>query len=97
MEYIWYGTVIVNFILALIIVFFQRRDPKTVWAWLLVLYFLPLVGFVLYLIIGRNFYCEKKFQNKELEDERQTEACRQESFIELNDFKPPACGSCRRG
>jgi len=87
MAYIWYGAFFFNLILALVIVFFQRRDPKTVWAWLLVLYFLPLIGFVLYLLIGRNFYCEKKFRNKELEDERQTEACRQERFIERNDFK----------
>lgn len=87
MAYIWYGTVAVNFMLALVIVFFQRRDPKTVWAWLLLLYFLPLIGFVLYLFIGRNFYCEKKFYNKGIEDKRQTEACRQENFIERNDFK----------
>ncbi len=86
MAYIWYGAFFFNLILALVIVFFQRRDPKTVWAWLLVLYFLPLVGFVLYLFLGRNFYCERKFKNKMIEDMRVVEAGKQEEMIILNDF-----------
>ena len=28
-----------NLLFAIVIVFFQRRDPKSVWAWLLLLYF----------------------------------------------------------
>jgi len=86
MAYIWYGAFFFNLILALVIVFFQRRDPKTVWAWLLVLYFLPLVGFVLYLFFGRNFYCERKFKNKVIEDMRVVEAGKQDEKIILNDF-----------
>ena len=39
-----------NGVFAIIIVFFQRRDPKSVWAWLLLLYFVPVLGFVLYLL-----------------------------------------------
>ena len=31
-----------NLTLSLIIVFFQRRDPRTVWTWILVLNFLPI-------------------------------------------------------
>jgi len=87
MAYIWYGVFFFNLILALVIVFFQRRDPKTVWAWLLVLCFLPLVGFVLYLFVGRSFYCKKKLKNKGLEDKRRLEASKQEEKIVFNDFK----------
>lgn len=29
----------INLILSVVIVFFQRRDPKAVWTWLLALYF----------------------------------------------------------
>ena len=40
-----------NILLAITIVFFERRDPNTIWAWLLALYFLPVLGFFLYLLI----------------------------------------------
>ena len=40
-----------NFLFAIVIVFFQRREPKSVWAWLLLLYFIPIVGFVFYLLL----------------------------------------------
>ena len=46
--------VVINILLSLVIVFFQRRSPQTVWTWLLfacILY--PILGFVLYLLIGR--------------------------------------------
>jgi len=54
-RYIFALIIVINLILAVFIVFFQRREPKTVWAWLLVLYFLPVVGFVLYLFAGSFF------------------------------------------
>ncbi len=58
-----------NGVFAVIIVFFQRRDPKSVWAWLLVLYFLPGVGFVFYLLLGQDLRKRKMFRIKELEDQ----------------------------
>lgn len=57
-----------NILLAITIVFFERRDPKTIWAWLLVLYFIPVLGFLLYLLIGQDMRKSKMFKNKELED-----------------------------
>lgn len=57
-----------NMIFATIIVFFQRRDPKSVWAWLLLLYFVPIVGFVFYLLLGQDMHKRKMFRAKELED-----------------------------
>lgn len=45
---------IINIVLALVIVFLERRDPSATWAWLLVLFFIPLLGFILYLILGQN-------------------------------------------
>ena len=35
---------IINLVFSILIIFFQRRDPTTVWAWLLLLYFLPGLG-----------------------------------------------------
>ncbi len=51
-EWVMNNLLILNALLAIAIVFFQRRDPKTVWTWLLVLYFIPIAGFVLYLLLG---------------------------------------------
>ncbi len=57
-----------NMLFAIVIVFFQRRDPKSVWGWLLLLYFIPILGFVFYLMLGQDFHKRKMFKIKELED-----------------------------
>ena len=54
--------IIINILFSLLIIFFQRRNPTTVWAWLLLLYFIPVLGFVLYLILGQNFRKERMFK-----------------------------------
>ena len=54
-EFIMDNLVVINILLSLVIVFFQRRSPQTVWTWLLLLYFIPILGFLLYLIIGQDF------------------------------------------
>lgn len=38
-----------------IVIILERRDPAKTLAWLLILIFLPIVGFVLYLTFGRQF------------------------------------------
>ena len=57
-----------NMLFAIVIVFFQRRDPKSVWAWLLLLYFIPVLGFVFYLLLGQDMHKRKMFRIKEVED-----------------------------
>ena len=44
MEHLLY----INLVLSVVIVFFQRRDPKAVWTWLMLLYFIPVFGFFLF-------------------------------------------------
>ena len=68
-----------NMLFATIIVFFQRRDPKSVWAWLLLLYFVPVVGFVFYLLAGQDMHKRKMFKAKEVEDHL-SEAIRQQEY-----------------
>ena len=58
---------IINIILSILIIFFQRRNPTTVWTWLLVLYFIPGLGFILYLVLGQNFHKDRMFRMKEIE------------------------------
>lgn len=71
----------INVLLAVLIVFFQRKNPTTVWAWLLLLYFLPVLGFLLYLVLGQNFHKERMFKMKEIEGEVKYAVRRQEESI----------------
>lgn len=71
----------INIILSLIIIFFQRRSPQTVWTWLLLLYFIPILGFVLYLLIGQDFHKSRMFKAKEIEGELKYAVRRQEENI----------------
>lgn len=91
-ETIWYGIVtsynfvmdnlvFINILLSLIIIFFQRRSPQTVWTWLLLLYFIPILGFLLYLIIGQDFHKNRMFKAKEIEGELKYAVRRQEETI----------------
>ena len=57
-----------NVILAGFVVFFERRNPASSWAWLLVLFFIPLFGFIIYMVFGRNSKREKMFIEKERYD-----------------------------
>ena len=60
---------LINIVFSLLIIFFQRRNPTTVWAWLLLLYFIPGLGFILYLILGQNFRKDRMFKMKDIEGE----------------------------
>ena len=51
----------VNILLSIVIIFRERRQTAQTWAWLLVLLFIPVVGFVLYFFFGRGISKEKKF------------------------------------
>lgn len=77
LQFIFGNLVFFNIIFAIIIVFFQRRDPKTVWTWLMALYFIPILGFILYLLIGTDMHKRKMFKVKEIED-KLNEAIRQQ-------------------
>ena len=59
---------VINVILAGFVVFFERRNPASTWAWLLVLLFIPFFGFLIYMIFGRNSKREKMFQEKAVYD-----------------------------
>lgn len=62
--YITATVLVVNMLLALLTVFLERRESSVIWAWLLVLTFVPIVGFILYLIFGRNLSRGKIFDWK---------------------------------
>ncbi len=53
-QYIAAAIIVGNIILAVTVIFLERRNASSAWAWLLILYFLPLIGFLLYLLLGRQ-------------------------------------------
>lgn len=73
--------IVLNIILTIVIIFFERREPQTVWTWLLVLYFIPVLGFPLYLIVGQNYRKTQMFRMKEIEDEVNSAVVHQESML----------------
>jgi cardiolipin synthase len=56
LSYILLFTLILNIALAISIIFLERKNATSIWAWLLVLFFIPILGFILYLIFGKPIY-----------------------------------------
>lgn len=56
-----YVLYLINVIIALVIILIKPRDVAAIWAWLLVLFALPGIGFILYLFFGRGLTDKKKF------------------------------------
>lgn len=41
-------------VLVLLVLFFERKTATSAWAWILILFFIPVLGFVLYLLFGKT-------------------------------------------
>nr|QNO54599.1 cardiolipin synthase [Methanosarcinales archaeon ANME-1 ERB7] len=61
---------LINILFAISLIFFERRSPSATLAWLAVLFFIPVLGFILYLIFGQTFHREKMFKVKAELDKR---------------------------
>ncbi|MFL2099409.1 cardiolipin synthase [Desemzia sp. FAM 23991] len=64
MNYVFYFISLlltVNTVFAAVTVFREKRDIAATWAWLLVLNFLPGIGFIIYFFIGKKISREKIF------------------------------------
>ena len=59
---------LLNLLSALSLIFIERKEPTTSWAWLLILIALPGIGFILYLLLGQNLSRQKIFREKKLAD-----------------------------
>lgn len=60
---------LLNIIFSLSLIFIERKDPTTTWAWLLIMMILPGLGFIIYLLLGQNLSREKMFKEKKQFDE----------------------------
>lgn len=54
--------IVLNILFAVVMIFRERRDAPSSWAWLLVLFFIPVLGFLLYLLFGQNLSRYRMFQ-----------------------------------
>lgn len=61
--------IIINIFVGLFVVFYERKNPSTIWAWLMVLVFLPAVGWIFYMIFGFEGRKHIKFSLKGIKDE----------------------------
>ncbi|MFP7471618.1 cardiolipin synthase [Niallia taxi] len=62
----------INIALGIAVIFFERRDVGYTWAWLLILFTVPVVGFLIYIFLGRqvrkeNFYKLTDFEKSDFE------------------------------
>ena len=63
----------------------NKQDPGKSWAWITVIILIPVAGFILYMLFGRNHRKEKIFNRKGVEDfEIQLETLSARQLYELN-------------
>jgi cardiolipin synthase A/B len=55
-------TFFLNLILAMIVIFLEHKDAGPTWAWLMVLFFIPILGFILYLLFGQTLTKGRMFE-----------------------------------
>ena len=76
---------LVNMISVFSLIFIERKDPTTTWAWLLILLLIPGVGFIVYLLLGQNLSRQKIFREKKIIDK--TRAAGLEEMQEIHGIK----------
>ncbi|WP_048148962.1 cardiolipin synthase [Methanolacinia paynteri] len=80
---------IINIIMVISIIFFERKKPSAALLWVAVLLFIPVFGFVAYLIFGQTIYKERIFKIKEDDDRRIREIIsRQLAMVKSIQFLP---------
>ncbi|KQX68671.1 MULTISPECIES: cardiolipin synthase [unclassified Paenibacillus] len=53
---------VINILLAITVVFLERRNVAATWSWLMVLLFIPILGFLLYVMLGQNLSRRKLYK-----------------------------------
>lgn len=79
---------LLNLILGLIIVFKERKNVKSTWIWLMILFYVPYLGFILYLFFGFDYRKRKTFEEKKHLDEQEKRLLEnQKKFYAITDIK----------
>ncbi len=76
-----------NILFAIIVIFIERRNASTTWAWLMVLLLIPGIGFILYLLFGQNLSRRKIFKLKTRDaNDIENILLEQKLLLEKNEF-----------
>ena len=67
-SFLWRHIFLLNLFFSIVIIFFQRKEPKSAWAWLLLINAVPGFGFLLYLLAGTDMHKRRMFRIKGYED-----------------------------
>lgn len=77
---------IINILLSAGFLFFERRDIGYTWAWLMVFYFIPILGFIIYLFLGRNL-AKKNFFGLSVEERKYLQSAVDHQLATLKDTR----------
>lgn len=58
----------INILLVLFVIFFEHKNATATWAWIMIMLFVPIIGFILYIFLGQDLRKRKTFSKKEKED-----------------------------
>lgn len=58
----------INILLVLSVVFLEHKNATATWAWMMIMLFIPIIGFILYFFFGQDLRKRKTFSKKEEED-----------------------------
>ena len=65
----WIGVLfLVNFIIALTIIFLERKNPSATLAWIMILFLVPVVGILFYFLFSQNIARKKIFKMSQSEE-----------------------------
>lgn len=67
-EYIVISIFLINILLMAIIIYLNRRYPETTPFWVLVAAVLPIIGFIIFLLLGHTHFSDKRFRLKAEDD-----------------------------
>ena len=91
---------LINIFFTLLVVFFERKNPVSTWAWIIVLNIVPYFGFIIYLFLGLDARKRKIFLIKSKRDKdlyiKYLELCRDRNyFIDHKNAEQNKKISCR--
>jgi cardiolipin synthase len=61
--------VVTDFLLASIVIFVERKNPSSTFAWIIVIFMLPLVGIILYVFLSQNVARQKIYKLRKSEQQ----------------------------
>ncbi len=62
------GLFLVNFVIALTIIFLERKNPSATLAWIMILFLVPVAGIILYFLFSQNIARQKIFRMTKYEE-----------------------------